>query len=145
MNHSSLALQARDVSNKRFVNNLWLIGVTIFFSGLSISLGSLYASITIHNHLLKNVMHLPLTFFDITPVGRILNRFSNDLFDVDVIIPRLNLSFVRMLFMVNDLFTIFWLGETLNKTVDLFDLLLLACLVGFALLVLFWFAAFYRF
>ncbi len=32
----------------------------------------------VHNHLLASVLGLPLAFFDATPSGRILNRFSSD-------------------------------------------------------------------
>ncbi|KAH7823453.1 putative Multidrug Resistance Associated Protein (MRP) [Monocercomonoides exilis] len=37
----------------------------------------------IHNTLLKNVMHCPPSFFDTTPMGRILNRFTGDMSQVD--------------------------------------------------------------
>ncbi|XP_070558013.1 ATP-binding cassette sub-family C member 9-like [Ptychodera flava] len=38
----------------------------------------------IYKALLRNVIHLPLRFFDTTPVGRILNRFSNDTQIIDM-------------------------------------------------------------
>ena len=33
----------------------------------------------IHRILLKNVLHFPMVFYETTPTGRILQRFSNDL------------------------------------------------------------------
>ncbi|XP_070559242.1 ATP-binding cassette sub-family C member 9-like [Ptychodera flava] len=39
---------------------------------------SLFAAKRIHFALLRNVIHAPMRFFDTTPVGRILNRFSSD-------------------------------------------------------------------
>ncbi|XP_070536030.1 ATP-binding cassette sub-family C member 9-like [Ptychodera flava] len=39
---------------------------------------SLLAAKRIHIALLRNIVHAPLRFFDTTPIGRILNRFSND-------------------------------------------------------------------
>lgn len=39
--------------------------------------------------LLNNVMRLKMEFFDTTPMGRILARFSTDVFAVDVTIPAL--------------------------------------------------------
>ncbi|KAH7821298.1 putative Multidrug Resistance Associated Protein (MRP) [Monocercomonoides exilis] len=37
----------------------------------------------IHSELLLNVMHCPSSFFDTTPMGRILNRFTGDIPQVD--------------------------------------------------------------
>lgn len=34
-------------------------------------------------------MRLKMEFFDTTPIGRVLARFSNDIFAVDVVIPAL--------------------------------------------------------
>ncbi|XP_070536031.1 ATP-binding cassette sub-family C member 9-like [Ptychodera flava] len=39
---------------------------------------SLLAAKRIHIALLRNIVHAPLRFFDTTPIGRILTRFSND-------------------------------------------------------------------
>ncbi|XP_077995245.1 ATP-binding cassette sub-family C member 9-like [Glandiceps talaboti] len=39
---------------------------------------ALYAAKRIHIGLLRNIVHAPMRFFDTTPVGRILNRFSVD-------------------------------------------------------------------
>lgn len=36
-----------------------------------------------HNQLLQNVVRFPMDFFDCNPVGRILNRFSSDMDEVD--------------------------------------------------------------
>ena len=44
--------------------------------------GSVAASVALHRQLLVNVLHSSLSFFDTTPVGRVLNRFAKD---VDVI------------------------------------------------------------
>ncbi|KAF9932493.1 hypothetical protein FBU30_008066 [Linnemannia zychae] len=41
------------------------------------------ASNRLHSALLHNILHLPMSFFDITPLGRILNRFSSDMANVD--------------------------------------------------------------
>lgn len=45
-------------------------------------LGCLLAAIHFHKTLLHGVLRAPVTFFDITPTGRILSRFSKD---VDVL------------------------------------------------------------
>ncbi|CAB4373887.1 unnamed protein product [Rhizophagus irregularis] len=45
--------------------------------------GSLKASKKLHKTLLHQVLRAPLRFFDTTPVGRILNRFSKDFETID--------------------------------------------------------------
>ncbi|MEQ2262443.1 hypothetical protein XENORESO_012119 [Xenotaenia resolanae] len=49
--------------------------------------GVVYAAFSIHNRLLDRVLKATVTFFDITPLGRILNRFSSDLYSVDDSLP----------------------------------------------------------
>ncbi|NXL42441.1 MRP1 protein, partial [Podilymbus podiceps] len=46
--------------------------------------GSLSASRALHHQLLDNVLHLPLQHFETNPVGQIINRFTKDLFIVDL-------------------------------------------------------------
>ncbi|KAG0286811.1 Canalicular multispecific organic anion transporter 2, partial [Linnemannia gamsii] len=41
----------------------------------------------LHERLLDKVLHLPMSFFDTTPLGRIVNRFSSDILSVDEMIP----------------------------------------------------------
>ncbi|KAJ5913059.1 hypothetical protein N7504_001942 [Penicillium tannophilum] len=45
--------------------------------------GSLHASWKIHDRLLKTVMHAKFRFFDSTPLGQLMNRFSKDVEAVD--------------------------------------------------------------
>ena len=35
-----------------------------------------------------SVLRAPMTFFETTPIGRVLNRFSNDIYKVDEVIGR---------------------------------------------------------
>ena len=45
------------------------------------------ASTSLHASLLTSTMHAPLAFFDSTPLGRIVNRFTSDLEVIDRTIP----------------------------------------------------------
>lgn len=62
-----------------------LLYMVITWLGLAVA--RIRASERIHSHLLEKVFRLPMAFFDTTPVGRIINRFSSDIFAVDVRIP----------------------------------------------------------
>lgn len=46
-------------------------------------MATLVASTRLHNTMLHCIMHAPLCFFDTTPIGRILSRFSSDIETVD--------------------------------------------------------------
>nr|XP_057929330.1 ATP-binding cassette sub-family C member 10 isoform X2 [Doryrhamphus excisus] len=49
--------------------------------------GTICAATVIHKRLLNRVLKATMTFFDTTPLGRILNRFSSDLYSVDDSLP----------------------------------------------------------
>ncbi|OXB75471.1 UNVERIFIED_CONTAM: hypothetical protein H355_016532 [Colinus virginianus] len=49
--------------------------------------GAMRASRIMHEQLLSNILHVPMSFFDTTPTGRIVNRFAKDIFTVDETIP----------------------------------------------------------
>ncbi|KAG0212688.1 Multidrug resistance-associated protein 1 [Mortierella sp. NVP41] len=42
---------------------------------------------TLHNNLITRVLRLPMSFFDTTPMGRIVNRFSSDMESIDSVLP----------------------------------------------------------
>jgi len=62
--------------------NLTII-VAIFLRLIFIMLLGLRASRKIYSNLLHVIMHAPMSFFDVTPVGRIVNRFSYDVYTID--------------------------------------------------------------
>lgn len=53
------------------------------FAELSPRLGGVTAAAVLHLYMLKGVLHSPNHFFDTTPTGRILSRFSKDTYTVD--------------------------------------------------------------
>ncbi|KAG0225880.1 hypothetical protein BGW41_004478 [Actinomortierella wolfii] len=56
------------------------------------------AAKTLHDTLLNRVLRLPMSFFDTTPSGRILNRFSSDISSVDEVLPESLTSFLQYLY-----------------------------------------------
>ncbi|KAI3455227.1 hypothetical protein Pfo_011890 [Paulownia fortunei] len=53
----------------------------------SFAFGGLRAAIRVHEQLLRNLIDAPVSFFDQTPSGRILNRLSSDLYTIDDSLP----------------------------------------------------------
>ena len=53
-----------------------------FFKGLAMNVALLKGSSTLHERMLKRVMGCPMSFFDSTPTGRVMNRFSKDMDEI---------------------------------------------------------------
>ncbi|KAM9035584.1 multidrug resistance-associated protein 1 isoform X2 [Sarcophilus harrisii] len=51
-------------------------GFFVCFGAYIINNGAFAASKTLHHQMLDSVMHLPLQFFEINPIGQIINRFT---------------------------------------------------------------------
>ncbi|XP_067906009.1 ATP-binding cassette sub-family C member 12 [Heterodontus francisci] len=65
---------------------------------------TLKASSTLHDNVFYKILHSPMMFFDTTPTGRIINRFSRDMDEIDVRLPFHAEIFLQQAFMI--LFTI---------------------------------------
>ncbi|XP_015279767.1 PREDICTED: multidrug resistance-associated protein 1-like [Gekko japonicus] len=59
-------------------------GLLVCFGAYVLTRGSLCASRVLHHQMLDSVLHLPLQYFETNPVGQIINRFTKDIFIVDV-------------------------------------------------------------
>jgi ABC-type multidrug transport system fused ATPase/permease subunit len=55
----------------------------MFFQGASMAFINFFASVQLHRNAAKRVMFAPQSFFDTTPLGRIMNRFAKDIDTVD--------------------------------------------------------------
>ena len=83
-------------ANETNVRNMYLgvYGTLGVLQSLSVMMGTVFLSIftlnaatKLHNTMLMRIMRSPMSFFDTTPLGRILNRFSKDIDIIDTTIP----------------------------------------------------------
>ncbi|XP_042765225.1 ATP-binding cassette sub-family C member 2 [Panthera leo] len=62
-------------------------GVFVLLGNLCSARASTHASNILHKQLLTNILRAPMSFFDTTPTGRIVNRFAGDISMVDDTLP----------------------------------------------------------
>lgn len=70
--------------------------ITAFFRVATFFIGCLRASINIHNKLFNSVVHAPMTFFDFSPIGILLNRLSRDIGYIDETVPATAIEIVTI-------------------------------------------------
>lgn len=58
----------------------------MFMMGLSFTIINYYSAKNLHHSAITRVMHAPMSFFDTTPLGRIMNRFTKDVDTLDNLI-----------------------------------------------------------
>ncbi|XP_011699213.1 PREDICTED: multidrug resistance-associated protein 1 isoform X1 [Wasmannia auropunctata] len=75
-------------------------GVTVFAMALFLAKGTVVASMRIFEGTLQRVLHNPMSFFDTTPIGRILSRLGKDIDIIDNILPLILRSWMTCLFSV---------------------------------------------
>lgn len=67
-------------------------------SSFTLAMGNIAAARKLHYNLLINKLHTPQSFFDTTPIGRIINRFSKDIYVIDEALPSTVLMFLATFF-----------------------------------------------
>uniref|UniRef100_A0AAR2L5I3 ABC-type glutathione-S-conjugate transporter n=1 Tax=Pygocentrus nattereri TaxID=42514 RepID=A0AAR2L5I3_PYGNA len=73
-------------------------GFLVMSSTFTLALGKIQAACKLHQSLLDNKFHTPQAFFDTTPIGRIINRFSKDIYVIDEALPYTVLMFLGTFF-----------------------------------------------
>nr|XP_033816969.1 canalicular multispecific organic anion transporter 2 isoform X3 [Geotrypetes seraphini] len=73
-------------------------GVLVMISSFTLAMAGIGAARKLHVALLDNKFHTPQSFYDTTPIGRIINRFSKDIYVIDEVIPPTFLMFLGTFF-----------------------------------------------
>ncbi|XP_077843263.1 multidrug resistance-associated protein 1 isoform X12 [Macaca mulatta] len=75
-------------------------GIAVFGYSMAVSIGGILASRCLHVDLLHSILRSPMSFFERTPSGNLVNRFSKELDTVDSMIPEVIKMFMGSLFNV---------------------------------------------
>uniref|UniRef100_A0A670Z5W4 Multidrug resistance-associated protein 1 n=1 Tax=Pseudonaja textilis TaxID=8673 RepID=A0A670Z5W4_PSETE len=75
-------------------------GVAVFGYSMAVSVGGIFASRRLHLDLLHNVLRCPVSFFEQTPSGNLVNRFSKEMDTIDSTLPQVIKMFMGSLFNV---------------------------------------------
>ncbi|NXM06912.1 MRP1 protein, partial [Tyrannus savana] len=75
-------------------------GIAVFGYSMVVSIGGIFASRHLHYNLLHNVLRSPISFFERTPSGNLVNRFSKEIDTIDSTIPPIIKMFMGSTFNV---------------------------------------------
>ncbi|XP_062859407.1 ATP-binding cassette sub-family C member 3 isoform X2 [Trichomycterus rosablanca] len=73
-------------------------GLLVMSSSFTLAMGKILAARKLHEGLLDNKFRTPQAFYDTTPIGRIINRFSKDIYVIDEALPSTILMFLGTFF-----------------------------------------------
>ncbi|KAF1329525.1 Multidrug resistance-associated protein abc superfamily, partial [Globisporangium splendens] len=117
-------------SNLKF--GMWYLGlivlccILIVGRGLMLAEACILSAKNLHNELFRRVLAAPVNrYFDVTPVGRILNRFSNDLDQMDATLPQqyqITFQNTAQVFgsLVVSAFSSYWIGVSYIPMIGIF-------------------------
>ncbi|KAL1007722.1 hypothetical protein UPYG_G00090710 [Umbra pygmaea] len=91
-----------DLSFYQMIYGLVVVAMVAFsvIKGYSFTKVTLHASSKLHDSMFRNILSSPMSFFDTTPTGRLVNRFSKDQDEVDTMLPFNMENFLQFCLMV---------------------------------------------
>uniref|UniRef100_A0A8K9WUA4 ATP-binding cassette, sub-family C (CFTR/MRP), member 12 n=1 Tax=Oncorhynchus mykiss TaxID=8022 RepID=A0A8K9WUA4_ONCMY len=91
-----------DLSFYQMIYGLVVVAMLVFsfIKGYSFTKVTLHASSKLHDTMFRNILNSPMSFFDTTPTGRMVNRFSKDQDEVDTMLPFNMENFLQFCLMV---------------------------------------------
>uniref|UniRef100_A0A8C2AUR3 Multidrug resistance-associated protein 1 n=1 Tax=Cyprinus carpio TaxID=7962 RepID=A0A8C2AUR3_CYPCA len=75
-------------------------GIAVFCYSVTVSVGGILASRYLHQTMLYNVLRSPMSFFERTPSGNLVNRFAKETDTIDTVIPSIIKMFMGSMFNV---------------------------------------------
>lgn len=75
-------------------------GIAVFGYSVAVSIGGILASRYLHQTMLYNVLRSPMSFFERTPSGNLVNRFAKETDTIDSVIPSIIKMFMGSMFNV---------------------------------------------
>lgn len=132
---SKSIMMANNQTNSSNNNRFYRLGIYASF-GLGVCMLTLLGNITflvmylraskqMHDKMLHSVLRAPLRFFESTPTGRILNRFTNDIKAIENVIP---LSIKSLL---SSLLSLLSVIIVISKSTPLFLIALIPMFIAF--------------
>ncbi|XP_053420205.1 ATP-binding cassette sub-family C member 5 isoform X2 [Nycticebus coucang] len=109
-NHTYVSTSMKDHPLMHYYASIYALSMAVMLilkavRGVVFVKGTLRASSRLHDELFRRILRSPMKFFDTTPTGRILNRFSKDMDEVDVRLP-----FQAEMFIQNVILVFFCVG-----------------------------------
>ena len=69
-------------------------GISVIFAAVFLYTSTLNGANKLHHYMLRNVLRSPMSFFETTQQGRILNRFGKDVDVLDTTMPRITKAWI---------------------------------------------------
>jgi len=70
--------------------------VAILIGTITLGLGLLQSATHFHSAMLNKIMRSPMSYFDTTPLGRLVNRFAKDVDTADLLLPQNIRTFLNL-------------------------------------------------